>query len=78
MSEAPDLTEAEALAAEHALGVLSDAERTAADSRMATDAAFAADVEAWRERLAPLLADPQRTKVGHHLKYDVIVLRLAR
>ena len=53
MSEAPDLSEAEALAAEHALGVLNAAERAAAETRMATDPAFAADVQAWRDRLAP-------------------------
>ena len=54
MSEAPDLPEAEALAAEHALGVLDARERAAAETRMATDPAFAADVEAWRNRLAPM------------------------
>ncbi|MEO8114749.1 MAG: anti-sigma factor [Phenylobacterium sp.] len=48
MSEAPDLSEAEALAAEHALGVLSE-------RRMAGEPGFAALVEAWRARLAPLL-----------------------
>ena len=56
MSEAPDLSEGEALAAEHALGVLNATERAAAETRMATDPAFAADVEAWRERLAPMFA----------------------
>lgn len=55
MSEAPDLSESEALAAEHALGVLDARERAAAETRMATDPAFAADVEAWRGRLAPML-----------------------
>lgn len=55
MSEAPDLTEDEAFAAEHALGVLSAAERAQAELRMARDPAFAADVEAWRLRLAPML-----------------------
>ena len=54
MSERPDLTEAEALAAEHALGVLNAAERAAAEQRMAREPAFAADVDAWRARLAPL------------------------
>lgn len=54
MSEAPDLSEAEAFAAEHALGVLNSAERRQAEERMATDAAFAAEVEAWRERLMPM------------------------
>jgi anti-sigma-K factor RskA len=55
MSEGPELSEAEALAAEHALGVLTAAERAAAELRMAREPAFAADVEAWRERLAPML-----------------------
>ncbi len=55
MSEAPDLNEAEALAAEHALGVLGARERAEAETRMARDPAFAADVEAWRQRLAPML-----------------------
>lgn len=54
MSEGPELNDAEALAAEHALGVLSQAERAQAELRMASDPAFAADVEAWRARLAPL------------------------
>ncbi|MGZ6049509.1 MAG: anti-sigma factor [Phenylobacterium sp.] len=54
MSEAPELTEAEAFAAEHALGVLSSAERRQAELRMAQEPEFAALVEAWRERLAPM------------------------
>jgi anti-sigma-K factor RskA len=54
MSEGPELSEAEALAAELALGVLTPAERAAAETRMATDPAFAAEVDAWRARLAPL------------------------
>jgi anti-sigma-K factor RskA len=54
MSEAPELSEAEALAAEHALGVLSAAERRQAEARMAADPAFAAQVESWRERLTPM------------------------
>lgn len=55
MSEAPDLSEDEALAAEHALGVLNARERAEAELRMAREPAFAADVEAWRARLAPML-----------------------
>ena len=55
MSEAPDLSEDEALAAEHALGVLNARDRAAAELRMASEPAFAADVEAWRARLAPML-----------------------
>ncbi|WP_397401796.1 anti-sigma factor domain-containing protein [Phenylobacterium sp.] len=55
MSEAPDLPEGEAFAAEHALGVLDARERAEAEMRMARDPAFAADVDAWRQRLAPML-----------------------
>lgn len=55
MSEAPDLSEAEAFAAEHALGVLDARERADAEHRMAREPAFAADVEAWRARLGPML-----------------------
>jgi anti-sigma-K factor RskA len=55
MSDAPDLSEAEALAAEHALGVLGARERAEAEVRMARDPAFAALVDAWRERFSPLL-----------------------
>ncbi len=66
MSEAPDLTEDEALAAEHALGVLNARERAEAETRMARDPAFAADVEAWRARLAPMLEsiEPVPAPVG--------------
>jgi anti-sigma-K factor RskA len=55
MSEAPELPESEILAAEHALGVLSWAERRDAETRMAADPAFAKSVEDWRERLTPML-----------------------
>lgn len=55
MSGGPELSEAEAFAAEHALGVLSAAERAQAEHRMAREPAFAADVEAWRDRLGPML-----------------------
>lgn len=55
MSEEPELTEGEALAAEHALGVLTAGERADAEGRMARDPAFAASVEAWRARLGPLV-----------------------
>jgi anti-sigma-K factor RskA len=40
-----------ALAGEYVLGLLDPAETAAANARVATDAAFAAEVEAWRERL---------------------------
>jgi anti-sigma-K factor RskA len=54
MSEGPALSELEALAAEHALGVLTGRERAEAEARMARDPAFARAVDAWRARLAPL------------------------
>ena len=54
MSEAPELTETEAFAAEHVLGVLTSAERRQAEARMAIDGDFAAQVGAWRERLQPM------------------------
>ena len=50
----PEMPEDDALAAEHALGVLTARERAAAELRMAREPDFAAKVEAWRERLAPL------------------------
>lgn len=53
----PELPDDEAQAAEHALGVLTARERAAAEARMAREPAFAAEVEAWRERLAPLASD---------------------
>ncbi|MBS0331686.1 MAG: anti-sigma factor [Proteobacteria bacterium] len=55
MSEAPELSDLEAFAAEHALGVLNSVERRQAEERMAADPAFAAEVEAWRERLMPMV-----------------------
>jgi len=54
MSQGPDLSETEALAAEHALGLLTGAERAATERRMASDPDFATLVEDWRARLAPL------------------------
>ena len=54
MSEAPDLSEAEVLAAEHALGVLTAPERAQAELRMARDPDFATAVGDWRRRLSPL------------------------
>ena len=67
MSEAPDLSEAEAFAAEHALGVLSAAERAQAEARMASDPAFAAAVDAWRGRLAPMLDAVASVEAPAHL-----------
>ncbi|MGH6992915.1 MAG: anti-sigma factor [Caulobacteraceae bacterium] len=45
------------LAAELALGVLDPPERVAAEARAKADPDFAAQVEAWRERFAPLLEE---------------------
>lgn len=56
MSEGPALSDDEAVAAEHALGVLTAAERAGVEARMAREPAFAAAVEDWRVRLAPLAA----------------------
>lgn len=54
MTDEPELPDPEALAAEHALGVLDAHERAMAEARMAADPAFVAAVEAWRARLAPM------------------------
>ncbi len=54
MSQEPELPDDEALAAEHALGVLDAPNRVLAERRMAQDFAFARLVVAWRYRLAPL------------------------
>lgn len=45
-----------ALAGEYVLGLLDAAENAAVQGRIATDAAFAAEVEAWRERLQSMVA----------------------
>ena len=34
-------------------------------------------LELVRERLAPILADPKRLKVGQNLKYDMLIMRIA-
>jgi anti-sigma-K factor RskA len=49
--------EGDLLAAEYALGLLDGAGRRRAEARLATDNAFAAEVEAWQARLAPLAAE---------------------
>lgn len=48
------MPEREALAAEYVLGTLPLSERLAAEAMIEGDAAFAALVDAWRDRLAPL------------------------
>jgi anti-sigma-K factor RskA len=60
MSDAFDhssLPEHELLAAEYALGVLSGAERAAAEQRVARDPGFARLVAEWEQRLAPWVAE---------------------
>lgn len=47
------MSDDELIAAEYALGVLSGADRAAAEQRVARDRAFALLVAAWAERLAP-------------------------
>lgn len=64
MSDEPELPDAEALAAEHALGVLSARDRALAEARAAADPAFAAQVEAWRDRLAPLALEVEPVEPG--------------
>ncbi len=53
-----------ALAGEYVLGLLDAAGEATTSARMATDAAFAAEVEAWRERLAPML-EGEETPPAH-------------
>jgi anti-sigma-K factor RskA len=55
MSEGPDLSARETLAAEHALGLLGAGDRAEAEARMARDSAFATLVDDWRARLTPML-----------------------
>jgi anti-sigma-K factor RskA len=47
----------ELIAAEYALGLLSGAERAAAERRLANEPAFARLVSGWEQRLAPLVAE---------------------
>jgi anti-sigma-K factor RskA len=47
-----------AFAAEYALGLLDQADEVVAHARIARDAEFAAEVEAWRSRLLPMLEGP--------------------
>lgn len=42
------------LAAEHALGVLNDADRREAEARAAADPSYRAELRAWEDRLAPM------------------------
>ena len=54
------------VAGEYALGLLDTASAATAAARCATDAAFALEVEAWRERLLPML-DGQDEAVPAHI-----------
>jgi anti-sigma-K factor RskA len=59
------------LAGEAALGLLDRAGEATVAARVATDAAFAAEVNAWTERLAPLLvsaAEPPSAKVWNDVR----------
>lgn len=56
MAEPEEPATDQELAAELALGVLDGAERAAAERHMLADPVFAREVEAWRERLGPMLA----------------------
>ncbi len=57
MSDLPPLVDdgEDLTAAEYALGVLDRTERTAAEARALREPAFAAEVQAWDERLSPLI-----------------------
>jgi anti-sigma-K factor RskA len=54
-----------ALAGEYVLGLLDPAETAAAQARGATDAAFAAEIEAWRERLQSMVAGADTVAPDH-------------
>jgi anti-sigma-K factor RskA len=69
------MPEDELLAAEFALGVLSGAERSAAERRLAQDAGFARSVTAWQERLAPWAAEIAEVAPPPAI-WDAIVNRL--
>lgn len=65
-----------ALAGEYALGLLDTAATANAAARAATDAAFAGEVDAWQQRLLPLLdgkdeAAPERVWAGIRAKLPV-------
>jgi anti-sigma-K factor RskA len=64
-----------ALAAEAALRLLEPAEQARIGARMAVDAAFAAEVAVWHEKLAPLADGPDVTPPA--LVWDAINARIA-
>jgi anti-sigma-K factor RskA len=59
-----------ALAAEYTLGLLDMADHATASARVATNADFAAEVEAWRVRLQPLLGGTD-TPVPDHVWHAI-------
>ncbi|HEX8401196.1 MAG TPA: anti-sigma factor [Allosphingosinicella sp.] len=63
------------LAAEYVLGLLDGPERAAAEARAAADPGFAASVEAWSQRLAPMLFGAPAEPPGR--VWDGIAARLA-
>ena len=54
-----------ALAGEYVLGLLDSAEQASAQARIATDAAFAAEVGAWHDRLASMAGGPDTAASDH-------------
>jgi anti-sigma-K factor RskA len=54
-----------ALAGEYVLGLLEPAEKAQAQARAATDAAFAAEIEAWHERLQSMAMGPDTPAPDH-------------
>ena len=67
MSSVPPVDERDQLAAEFALGVLERGERAQAERLVSEDSTFAALVEWWHERLAPLLDEIAPTEPGSEL-----------
>lgn len=59
-----------ALAGEYVLGMLDSAEQAAAQARVSTDAVFAAEVDAWRDRLASM-AGGADTAAPEHIWADI-------
>ncbi len=53
------------LAGEYVLGLLDAAEQATAHARVATDSAFAAEVDAWRERLASMASGADTAAPDH-------------
>ena len=60
-----------ALAGEYVLGLLDTAEHATAQARAATDAAFAAEIDNWRERLA-LMASGSDTAAPEHIWTNIV------